>query len=1094
MHKVTRHVAAISSIRDRTLVLTTRLLSSRMTLSRIADGIQLVTSKGSSSTFGIDKVVTWTAAMASSSTSSSSSSTETSPSSCLQTPGSARQAEVVSRIVSSVETTSSGGVDMSSESLLFGDVMAPPPRGSKSALAEAEAEADVDTDIPLAFPCILLRGHFDSFCIIRAPQTCTTIDIIREKCRDDVIVVENEYITGSHKLNVFCMQEIWELCNSSSHSPGNPLPVVLTKTAGGPTSTPSTPRGSPRDPRPPEEDAEAVARAPPNMVLPLAHTPLLFALYADRGRAFHSGINVTGDCMALTPVAFQWGKFFHDAALELSTDIDHGITVPSPEAVAHTAAAAVAGGVLSSDKVLWAEQGIRAVVSFSYAIEHNVAAWAAGKSYIPTLFGIQEVLPKPRSEAGGHGVGEMEGAEVEVVEGSAAVISRDAVSGITCALGLAALVACDAPFTRAPIAWNRLMVTIYSRMAEAISGTKIVRFGPSTSTNTSSSSKSSTGSSGATTGSAERDKNDGSSVAAGGGGGDGEPVVPVSGDVSRPVRDPGELENEYRLHLGALQVLLRRRLHVEWAASSLADKVAVVRENAAEVLACLRRVALFFFARFVDYRMTTWTEMVGAVRRALVLKRYDLETIKRQLIHFEDMSEVVQNFIEGRSLNGSFSGTHDLVLPVFEKLGSARFPTMRDLVESDHVEIAMYIDALVATKASPKVEYKPVVQPSYPCMDTSTNRSLTFGLNIREWDTSLPIANVAFVGNVNSGKSSLSGKLLSVFGAVPTHILERLGREAEKLGHPEHLKHAWVMDRIKEERGGGFTIVPTWAAFQTPSRRFTLVDNPGHKDFSRNSTFGIFHADTIVLVMSAVMSEVELAEGQGPQGRSQAEEHLLTAMCFGAKQIVVAVNKMDAVSYAQTAFDEVKAHTTKKLSRAGFKDNQFVFVPVSVLDGEGIAALSSRMEWYQGPCLMQLLDESPIPARRMDKPFRMVISDVHKVSGIGSVVCGTVLRGSVAVGDKILFSPSTLPEATVKSIEANGCIPLERASAGDDVGIAFSFQGSSVARKAASKQANFRRGMVLSIATGPPAPAILRFEAQIFVGKHKHVHPQTPSN
>lgn len=196
--------------------------------------------------------------------------------------------------------------------------------------------------------------------------------------------------------------------------------------------------------------------------------------------------------------------------------------------------------------------------------------------------------------------------------------------------------------------------------------------------------------------------------------------------------------------------------------------------------------------------------------------------------------------------------------------------------------------------------------------------------------------------------------MLSLFGIVSEHTLHKLEKEAIKLGHSGELKWAWVMDRTAEARAGGYTISSTYEGLQSPNRRFNLVDNPGHKDFAHNSGCGIFHADVLVLVTSALKSEIEVAEISATE-RSQAEEHLLTAFCNGIRQVVVVINKMDITNYSESSYTEVSTHIRKKLRKAGFKDAQYRLIPVSARSGEGFLSTSSLMPWYTGECLMEVL-------------------------------------------------------------------------------------------------------------------------------------------
>jgi translation elongation factor EF-1alpha len=334
------------------------------------------------------------------------------------------------------------------------------------------------------------------------------------------------------------------------------------------------------------------------------------------------------------------------------------------------------------------------------------------------------------------------------------------------------------------------------------------------------------------------------------------------------------------------------------------------------------------------------------------------------------------------------------------------------------------------------------------------------------------------------------------------------------------------MDKSKEERAGGFSIHPAWRGFQTSLRRFTMIDNPGHKDFVKNSIHGIYHADFVLLLTSAMMSENEIAE----LDQGQAENHLLTAFCFGVRTVVIVVNKMDLITYDKVEYDKVCQFTIAKVKRAGFKEDQCITIPVSTLENEGILSSSDKMGWYSGPCLMQVMDEVELPKHRQGdrvKPFRLVVSEVCKTNKHSSksvVVCGKVERGTIAVGDSVSIAPLGPVDVKVLAIHSIGNTSIASASAGEDVGVELSITnpcyvkakdayplsletgGSSSAaagggatapsvakakslpsgastKKLAEYQVKIRRGMIIGLGSSRPIGVMTHFEAQIYLGR-----------
>ncbi|MFZ2412557.1 MAG: GTP-binding protein, partial [Candidatus Methanoperedens sp.] len=158
-----------------------------------------------------------------------------------------------------------------------------------------------------------------------------------------------------------------------------------------------------------------------------------------------------------------------------------------------------------------------------------------------------------------------------------------------------------------------------------------------------------------------------------------------------------------------------------------------------------------------------------------------------------------------------------------------------------------------------------------------------------------PHLNLAVIGHIDHGKSTLVGRLLFETGAVPPHIIEKYREEAKAKGK-ESFVFAWVMDSLKEERDRGITIDVAHQRFDTAKYYFTIVDCPGHRDFVKNMITGASQADAAILVCAAK---------EGVQ--SQTKEHVFLARTLGITQLIIAVNKVDEVNYDKARYDAVKA-------------------------------------------------------------------------------------------------------------------------------------------------------------------------------------------
>jgi len=291
-----------------------------------------------------------------------------------------------------------------------------------------------------------------------------------------------------------------------------------------------------------------------------------------------------------------------------------------------------------------------------------------------------------------------------------------------------------------------------------------------------------------------------------------------------------------------------------------------------------------------------------------------------------------------------------------------------------------------------------------------------------------PHINLAVIGHVDHGKSTLVGHLLVVTGYVDEKGFKELEEQAKKMGK-EDFVYAWVTDRLKEERERGVTIEAMHVGFETPKYFITIIDLPGHRDFVKNMIVGASQADAAMLVISARPGEFET--GIGPQG--QAREHLFLAATLGIRQVIVAVNKMDVVNYDQKRYEQIKAEVSKLMKLLGYDPSKVPFIPVSALKGDNIKEKSNNTPWYNGPTLLEALDTIQPPPRPVDKPFRLPIQDVYTITGAGTVVVGRIETGVLKVGDRVVIMPPA-KVGDVRSIETHH-MKLEDAKPGDNVGI-----------------------------------------------------------
>ncbi|WP_042707817.1 translation elongation factor EF-1 subunit alpha [Methanobrevibacter wolinii] len=312
--------------------------------------------------------------------------------------------------------------------------------------------------------------------------------------------------------------------------------------------------------------------------------------------------------------------------------------------------------------------------------------------------------------------------------------------------------------------------------------------------------------------------------------------------------------------------------------------------------------------------------------------------------------------------------------------------------------------------------------------------------------------NLAFIGHVDHGKSTLVGHLLLNAGAI----------QEQQLDDGEN-KFRFVMDKLGEERERGVTIDLAHQKFSTDKYDYTVVDCPGHRDFVKNMITGASQADAAVLVVAA-------DDGVMPQ----TKEHIFLSKTLGINQLIVAVNKMDVVDYSEDKYNEIKDSVSKLIKSIGYKPDQVPFIPLSAFEGDNISEKSSNTPWYKGKDLISALDDLTVPEKPIDKPLRIPIQDVYTITGVGTVPVGRVETGVMKQGDNVVFEPAGAT-GEVKSIEEHH-ETMPSAEPGDNIG--FNVRGVG--------KNDVRRGDVAGHADDAPTVA-KQFDAQIVVLQHPGV-------
>lgn len=274
------------------------------------------------------------------------------------------------------------------------------------------------------------------------------------------------------------------------------------------------------------------------------------------------------------------------------------------------------------------------------------------------------------------------------------------------------------------------------------------------------------------------------------------------------------------------------------------------------------------------------------------------------------------------------------------------------------------------------------------------------------------------------------------------------------------------MDSSEEERERGKTVHTARAYFESKKKRYTIIDAPGHKAYVPNMIGGASQADVAIMVISARKGEFEAGFIQGGQTR----EHTILAKILGIDRMIFLINKMDdpSVEWSQERYNEIVDKLNPFVKKVGYLS--YEFIPFSGFTGANLMERVSKnvCPWHDGPSLIEALDNLPSFERYLDKPFRMPVVDSYKDRG-AMVVMGKIESGKVNVGDKLVFSPSTI-EAEIISIKAHD---MES----DD---AFSGENVEIYLKNEEGVENISIGQVACIQNAPLPPA-KEFLAQFLV-------------
>ncbi|MGE5384700.1 MAG: sulfate adenylyltransferase subunit CysN [Betaproteobacteria bacterium] len=272
-------------------------------------------------------------------------------------------------------------------------------------------------------------------------------------------------------------------------------------------------------------------------------------------------------------------------------------------------------------------------------------------------------------------------------------------------------------------------------------------------------------------------------------------------------------------------------------------------------------------------------------------------------------------------------------------------------------------------------------------------------------------------GSVDDGKSTLIGRLLYDTKTILADTLSAIERTSQKRGMAA-VDLSLLTDGLQAEREQGITIDVAYRYFSTGTRKFIIADAPGHEQYTRNMVTAASTANLAIILIDARKGVL-----------TQTRRHSTIAHMVGIPHLVVAINKMDLVDYSQETYARIQADYLEFAKAVGIEDVRFI--PLSALNGDMIVDRGDRLDWYEGPTLLEILEAAPAAHSEHDEKFRFPVQyvcrpqdsanpELHDYRGF----MGTIESGSIKVGDAVTVLPSGLT-TTVKAIQIGGIdIPL----------------------------------------------------------------------
>jgi bifunctional enzyme CysN/CysC len=263
-------------------------------------------------------------------------------------------------------------------------------------------------------------------------------------------------------------------------------------------------------------------------------------------------------------------------------------------------------------------------------------------------------------------------------------------------------------------------------------------------------------------------------------------------------------------------------------------------------------------------------------------------------------------------------------------------------------------------------------------------------------------------GSVDDGKSTLIGRLLYESKLIFEDQLSALEADSKKFGtQGGDVDLALLVDGLAAEREQGITIDVAYRFFSTDRRKFIVADTPGHEQYTRNMVTAASAVDLAVILIDARKGLL-----------TQTRRHSYIVSLLGIQKVILAINKMDMVGFAQETFDRILSDYREFAQQIGLPE--IVAIPISALNGDNVTETSPNTPWYSGPTLMEELEGVQIEEQLQSRPFRMPVQWVNRPDQSFRGFAGMIVSGVVRKGERVKVLPSGKESRVARIVTQDG--------------------------------------------------------------------------